>query len=66
MDGEMQDTHKCQERAKMAADVIAEKYGWTKTEERENKRMERIHSAAMSVAYQGTKDGQTVVRKVSR
>ena len=49
MDGEMQDTHKCKERAKMAADIIAEKYGWTKAEERENKRMERIHSAAMKV-----------------
>ena len=49
MDGEMQDTHKCKERAKMAADIIAEKYGWTKAEERENKRMERIHSAAMNV-----------------
>ena len=49
MDGEMQDTHKCKERAKMAADIIAEKYGWTKAEERENKRMEQIHSAAMKV-----------------
>ena len=49
MDGEMQDTHKCKERAKMAADLIAEKYGWTKAEERDNKRMERIHSAAMKV-----------------
>lgn len=49
MDGEMQDTHKCKERAKMAANIIAEKYGWTKAEERENKRIERIHSAAMSV-----------------
>ena len=49
MDGEMQDTHKCKERAKTAANIIAEKYGWTKAEERENKRMERIHSAAMSV-----------------
>ena len=49
MDGEMQDTHKCKERAKMAADIIAEKYGWTKAEERENRRMERIHSAAMNV-----------------
>ena len=49
MDGEMQDTHKCKERAKTAANIIAEKYGWTKAEERENKRMERIHSAAMKV-----------------
>jgi len=49
MDGEMQDTHKCKERAKMAADIIAEKYGWTKAEDRENKRMERIHDAAMKV-----------------
>jgi len=32
MDGEMQDTHKCKERAKMAADIIAEKYGWMKAE----------------------------------
>ena len=32
MDGEMQDTHKCNERAKMAADIIAEKYGWMKAE----------------------------------
>lgn len=47
--GEMQDTHKCKERAKMAADIIAEKYGWTKAEERENRRMERIHDAAMKV-----------------
>jgi hypothetical protein len=30
MDGEMQDTHKCKERAKTAADIIAEKYEWTK------------------------------------
>ena len=45
MDGEMLDTHKRKERAKKAADIIAEKYGWTKAEERENKRMERIHSA---------------------
>ena len=45
MDGEMQDTHKCKERAK----IIAEKYGWTKAEDRENKRMERIHDAAMKV-----------------
>ena len=49
MDGEMQDTHKCKERAKTAANIIAEKYGWTKAEERENKRMERIHDAAMKV-----------------
>ena len=49
MDGEMQDTHKCKERAKTAANIIAEKYGWTKAEERENRRMERIHSAAMKV-----------------
>ena len=49
MDGEMQDTHKCKEHAKTAANIIAEKYGWTKAEERENKRMERIHSAAMKV-----------------
>ena len=61
IDGEMQDTHKCKERAKMAANIIAEKYGWTKAEERDNKRMERIHSAAMSVAYQGTKDVQVLV-----
>ena len=32
MDGEMQDTHKCKERAKMAADIIAERYGWMKAE----------------------------------
>lgn len=32
MDGEMQDMHKCKERAKMAADIIAEKYGWMKAE----------------------------------
>ena len=32
MDGEMQDTHKCKERAKTAADIIAEKYGWMKAE----------------------------------
>ena len=49
MDGEMQDTHKCKERAKTAANIIAEKYGWTKAEVRENKRMERIHDAAMKV-----------------
>lgn len=49
MDGEMQDTHKCKERAKTAANIIAEKYGWTKAEERENKRMERIHDAALNV-----------------
>jgi len=49
MDGEMQDTHKCKERAKTAANIIAKKYGWTKAEERENKRMERIHDAAMKV-----------------
>ena len=49
MDGEMQDTHKCKERAKMAANIIAEKYGWAKAEERENKRMERIHNAVMKV-----------------
>ena len=49
MDGEMQDTHKCKERAKTAADIIAEKYEWTKAEERDNKRMERIHDAAMKV-----------------
>ena len=49
MDGQMQDTHKCKERAKMAADIIAEQYGWEKAEERENRRMERIHDAAMNV-----------------
>ena len=49
MDGEMQDTHKCKERAKMAADIIAERYGWVKAEERTNHRMERIHDAAMKV-----------------
>ncbi len=49
IDGEMQDTHKCKERAKMAANIIAEKYGWTKAEERTNHRMERIHDAAMKV-----------------
>ena len=47
MDGQMQDTHKCKERAKMAADIIAERYGWVKAEERTNHRMERIHDAAM-------------------
>ena len=35
MDGEMQDTHKCKERAKMAVDIIAERYGWVKAEERD-------------------------------
>ena len=49
MDGQMQDTHKCKERAKTAANIIAMRYGWTKAEERDNRRMERIHSAAMSV-----------------
>ena len=49
MYGQMQDTHKCKERAKMAADIIAERYGWQKAEERENRRMERIHDAAMNV-----------------
>ena len=47
MDGQMQDTHKCKERAKMAADIIAEQYGWVKAEQRTNHRMERIHDAAM-------------------
>ena len=49
MDGQMQDTHKCKERAKMAADIIAERYGWVKAEERTNHRMERIHDAAVEV-----------------
>ena len=49
MDGQMQDTHKCKERAKMAADIIAERYGWVKAEERTNHRMERIHDAVMNV-----------------
>ena len=49
MDGQMQDTHKCKERAKMAADIIAERYGWVKAEEWTNHRMERIHDAAMKV-----------------
>ena len=49
MDGQMQDTHKCKERAKMAADIIAERYGWVKAEERTNHRMERIHDAVMYV-----------------
>ena len=49
IDGRMQDTHKSKERAKMAADVIAERYGWVKAEERTNHRMERIHDAAMKV-----------------
>ena len=49
MDGQMQDTHKCKERAKMAADIIAERYGWVKAEERTNHRMERIHDTAMKV-----------------
>ena len=49
MDGQMQDTHKCKERAKMAADIIAERYGWVKAEERTNHRMERIHDAAIKV-----------------
>ena len=49
MDGQMQDTHKCKERAKMAADIIAERYGWVKAEQRTNHRMERIHDAAMRV-----------------
>ena len=49
MDGQMQDTHKCKDRAKMAADIIAERYGWVKAEERTNHRMERIHDAAMNV-----------------
>lgn len=49
MDGQMQDPHKCEIRAMMAANIIAEKYGWTKAEDRENKRMERIHETAMNV-----------------
>lgn len=49
MDDQMQDPHKCEVRAMMAANIIAEKYGWTKAEDRENKRMERIHETAMNV-----------------
>ena len=33
----------------MAADIIAERYGWVKAEQRTNHRMERIHDAAMNV-----------------
>ena len=33
----------------MAADIIAERHGWEKAEERENRRMERIHDVAMKV-----------------
>ena len=33
----------------MAADIIAERYGWVKAEERTNYRMERIHDTAMKV-----------------
>jgi len=49
MDGQMQDTHRYEERAMRAANIIAEKYGWVKAEDRDNKRMERIHETAMRV-----------------
>ena len=50
MDGEMQDTHKCKERAKMAADIIAEKYGWTKAEEKETIRKALCKEPEISLA----------------
>lgn len=49
MDGQMQDTHKSDMRAIRAANIIADKYGWARAEERENQRMERIHDTAMEV-----------------
>ncbi|MGM9697383.1 MAG: relaxase/mobilization nuclease domain-containing protein [Prevotella sp.] len=48
-DGKMQDTHKCMERARRCANIIAEKYGWSTADERSNQRMARIHEAAIKI-----------------
>lgn len=48
-DNQVMSTHKYKERAKKAANKIAEKYGWTKAEDRTCQRMERIHTTAMNV-----------------
>lgn len=47
--GKIQDTHKCMERAKTAANIISKKYGWTAAEKRNNQRMARIHEAAIKI-----------------
>lgn len=47
--GIVQDTHKCIERARRAANIIAKKYGWSTAEERSNARMARIHEAAIKI-----------------
>ena len=48
-DNQVMSTHKYKERAKMAANKVAAKYGWTKAEDRPCKRMERIHAIALKV-----------------
>lgn len=46
---EVMDTHKCNIRALLAANAFADEYGWTKAEDRENQRKERIHADAIEV-----------------
>ena len=49
MDDQVQDTHRFKERAREAANIIADRYGWMRAEERDNQRMKRIHDTALSV-----------------
>lgn len=46
---EIQDAHRCKERAKMAADAFAKERGWVKAEDRPNQRIENIHKDAIDV-----------------
>jgi len=48
-DNQVMDTHQYKRHAKAIANAIAEKYGWSKAEDRGNLRKERIHTDALNV-----------------
>lgn len=48
-DNQVMDTHQYKKHAKAIANAIAEKYGWTKAEDRGSRRKERIHTEALNV-----------------
>lgn len=49
VDGQALSSHYCQLIGIHAANIIAEQYGWTRADQRENKRKEKIHADAMKV-----------------
>lgn len=48
-DDRVQDSYKCETRALMAADAMARERGWTRAQDKDNERKERIHADAIAV-----------------